>query len=80
MGEEILRVRAEELTTIRLIFNDGIVHEMPIDRVKEYALQSIDVSSDATHALNGMVRGLQYFSQKGSAPGIEFVVPVKKSP
>ena len=27
MTEEILKIKADELTTIRLIFEDGIIHE-----------------------------------------------------
>jgi hypothetical protein len=34
--EEILKIRAGELTTIRLLFYDGTVHELPIAKVRRY--------------------------------------------
>jgi hypothetical protein len=34
--EEILKIHAGELTTIRLLFYDGTIHELPIAIVRRY--------------------------------------------
>jgi hypothetical protein len=76
MTEEILKVKAEELTTIRLVFAGGVVHEMPLGEVKSYAVAA---STPQVHqALLALAKGLEYFSTKGVEPSVEFVVPVKR--
>jgi hypothetical protein len=36
MTEEILKIKAEELATIRLVFGNGVIHEMPLAEAKGY--------------------------------------------
>ncbi len=37
MTEKMLKVKVEELSTVRLVFGNGVVHEIPLDSVGEYA-------------------------------------------
>jgi hypothetical protein len=75
MTEEILKIKADELTTIRLIFEDGIIHEMPLKSAAGYAQSSQD--QRIKDALGMLVGGLDFFSKPNAYPSIEFVVPVK---
>jgi hypothetical protein len=77
MAEEILKIRAEELTTIRLLQEDGTAHEMPVSKVLRYYNKPEDPGAQA--ALNQIAEGLEFFSRKGVFPCLEFVIQVKKS-
>ena len=62
MTEDILKIRAEELAAIRLVFGNGEIDEMPIANAATY----FDVAHDAAmrSALQRIVNGLQYFSPR----------------
>ncbi len=77
MTEEILKIHAGELTTIRLLFDDGTVHELPIAKVHSYYDKPEDPVVQA--ALDKIADGLEFFSQSGKSPRLEFVIQVKKS-
>jgi hypothetical protein len=78
MTEEILKVRAEELQTIRLVFGNGEIHEMPLANVKDYEEAGERGNPDASRHLNMLARALAFFATKGVEPSVEFVVPISR--
>jgi hypothetical protein len=77
MTEELLKIRAEELTTIRLVFANKVVHEIPMDRVAEHAGECQD--DQLKRHLLALAQALRFFSSKKTDPSIEFVVPAQQS-
>jgi hypothetical protein len=78
MTEEILKIKAQELATIRLIFTGLDAQTVELDLAQAYVyLQRC--SDRALHtALSGLLSGLSYFSKKDVEPSLEFVIPVKR--
>jgi hypothetical protein len=76
MTEEILRIKAEELATIRLVFGKEKTVEMELPKAAAWAASSAD--DKLRVALIGLIDGLAYFSRKGVDPSVEFVIPVRK--
>jgi hypothetical protein len=81
MVEEIQKIRAEELSVIRLVFPDsqdsaGETVELTLAQAKAYAGRSHD--TDVRRHLCGIIDGLAYFSKKGVQPSVEFVVPISR--
>jgi hypothetical protein len=62
---EILKIRAEELSKVRLVFGDGVVHEVPFAGVKEYA--DAAGNPEVARHLGMLARALAFFSTKGRA-------------
>jgi hypothetical protein len=78
MTEELLTIRAEELAKIRLVFDSGEVHELPLGNVKEYADAADIGNPEVGRHLNMLTRALAFFSTKGVEPSVEFVIPIKR--
>jgi hypothetical protein len=76
--EENLKIRAEELATIRLVFGNGIIHEMPLAEAKGYGDAADSGNPEVSRHLNMLARALTFFSTKGVEPSIEFVVPISR--
>jgi hypothetical protein len=81
MTEEILKIKAEELATIRLIFadsqeSDGETVELTLSQAKTYADKSDD--RNVRDGLRSLIAGLTYFSKKGVEPSVEFVIPLMR--
>jgi len=74
MTEALLKIRAEELTTIRLVFANKIVHEIPIDNVKDYAGELSHDEHLQRHLL-ALGQAVRFFASKRTDPAVEFVVP-----
>lgn len=74
MTEAILKIRAEELTTIRLVFANKVVHEIPIDNVKNYAGEFHHDEQLQRHLL-ALGQAMRFFASKKTDPSVEFVVP-----
>jgi hypothetical protein len=72
--EEIQKIRAEEITTIRIVFETGEVHEMPVAGLARYAAADPEVKSH----LSMLAQCLEFFSKKTTKPSVEFVVPVQR--
>jgi hypothetical protein len=73
MTEAVLKIRAEELTTIRLVFATKVVHEIPIDNLKDYAVECQD--EQLKRHLLALGQAVRFFSSKRTDPSVEFVVP-----
>jgi hypothetical protein len=73
MTEAILKIKAEELTTIRLVFATKVVHEIPIDDLRDYAGQCQDEQTQ--RYLIALGQAVRFFASKRTDPAIEFVVP-----
>jgi hypothetical protein len=73
MTEAVLKIRAEELTTIRLVFASKVVHEIPIDNVGEYAGECRD--EQLKRHLLALGQAVRFFASKKTDPSVEFVVP-----
>ena len=78
MTEEILRIRAEELTTLRVTFAEqtGVVHELPIGEVRSYLASCQD--RQLREKLNFLADALQFFVDRQKDYSLEFSVPLKK--
>jgi hypothetical protein len=76
MVEEIQKIRAEEITTIRIVFDNGQVHEMPIGGLSSYAAGTGD--AQVKNHLSMLAQCLAFFSNRATTPSIEFVIPVKR--
>ena len=78
MTEELLKIKAQELATIRLVFTgeDSQTVELTLDNAKSWAARSSDGQLES--ALSGLITGLSYFSRKDVEPSIEFVIPIKR--
>jgi hypothetical protein len=74
MTEAMLKIRAEELTTIRLVFANKVVHEIPIDNVKNYADEFHHDEQLQRHLL-ALGQAVRFFASKKTDPSVEFVVP-----
>jgi hypothetical protein len=73
MTEAILKIKAEELTTIRLVFATKVVHEIPIDIVGQYAAEFQD--EQLKRHLLALGQAVRFFASKKTDPSVEFVVP-----
>jgi hypothetical protein len=73
--EEILKIRAEELKVIRLVF-PSVVHEVTLPNVAEYASGTCEDAETAKHLI-ALGAALLHFSSKATKPSIEFVVSHK---
>jgi len=73
--EEILRVRAQQLKTVRLVFSNEETHEIPLDTVGVYAEKCRD--DEVGKNLKALGKALTFFSSKATDPSIEFVIPIK---
>jgi hypothetical protein len=73
MTEAILKIKAEELTTIRLVFATKVVHEIPIDNVRDYAAECHD--EQLQRHLLALSQAVRFFASKRTDPAVEFVVP-----
>jgi hypothetical protein len=73
MTEAILKIKAEEMTTIRLVFATKVVHELPIDNLRDYAGECQDEQTQ--RYLLALGQALRFFASKRTDPTIEFVVP-----
>jgi hypothetical protein len=51
---------------------------MPREEVKTYANASCE--GKVSQARTALANSLQFLSQKGNGPGVEFVIPVKRQP
>jgi hypothetical protein len=76
-----MRIRAEELATIRLVFpddedGDGETVELKLSQARSYANKSED--REVRDNLLKLIAGLAYFSKKGVQPSVEFVIPIKR--
>jgi hypothetical protein len=76
MVEEIQKIRAEEITTVRIVFDNGQVHEMPVGGVSHYAQAMPD--QQVKNHLSMLAQCLTFFSSKTTKPSIEFVIPVQR--
>ena len=76
MTEEILKIRAEELKTIRLVFANKVVREMPVNIVDEYAGECED--EQLKRHLLALSQALRFFSSKKTDPSVEFVMPAQQ--
>ena len=79
MTEEILKIKAEELATIRLIFPDtktdtGETVELTLKQARSYATKA---KNEAGKHLGAILDALAYFSTKGVEPSLEFVISAK---
>jgi hypothetical protein len=74
--EEILKIRADELTTIRLVFANKIVREIPVHIVSEYAGECHD--EQLVRNLLALSQALRFFSSKKTDPTVEFVMPAQQ--
>lgn len=73
MVEHIIKVRIEELGTLRLDFNDGEIREIPASKVAASEYVHGQRTENARHLAN-LAEAICYFSKKGANPAIEFVV------
>jgi hypothetical protein len=73
MTEAILKIKAEELTTIRLVFATKVVHEIPIDNLRDYAGEFPD--EQVKRHLLALGQAVRFFASKRTDPAVEFVVP-----
>lgn len=78
MTKETITVRIEELQTIRLVFQAGLVHEMPLTELKAYAERLPDELSETKKALIALASNLQFLSRRDVTPSVEFVMPVER--
>ncbi len=60
MTKEIITIRVEELQTIRLAFPKGVVHEMPLGELKQYAGGLPDELTGLKKALEALADNLQF--------------------
>ena len=72
MGERVYRFGAAELTRIRLKLDNGIIHEVPLGEIYEYAQSSVD--PNVKKHLAELANALTYFSDEKNYPGIEFTL------
>ena len=75
MTKETITIRIEELQTIRLLYPKGVVHEMPLGELKEYADGISGKLPELTKALVTLANTLQFLSRRDVTPSIEFVMP-----
>jgi hypothetical protein len=73
MTEAILKIKAEELTTIRLVFASKVVHEIPIDNLGQYTGDFQD--EQLKRHLLALGQAVRFFASKRTDPSVEFVVP-----
>jgi hypothetical protein len=78
MTKETVTVRIEELQTIRLVFPDGLVHEMPLSNLKVYAERLPNELPELKQPLVTLADNLQFLSRRGVTPSVEFVMPVER--
>jgi hypothetical protein len=76
MTKETITIRIEELQTIRLVFPDGLVHEMPLGGLKRYADNLPDKLAELKQALAALADTIQFLSRRDVTPSVEFVMPV----
>ena len=78
MVEEIQKIKAEDLKTIRLVFPDapsdpGYTVELTLEQAKGWADKS--ENADVRRALRGIIDGLTFFSRRDVQPAVEFICP-----
>jgi hypothetical protein len=71
MGENIYRLKAEEIKTIRLLFKDESARELPISMAANHE-EVMDREDDKQ--LRQLAKAIQHFSSKATNPSIEFVI------
>jgi hypothetical protein len=76
MGEQILKIQAEDLTRVRLVFGNGTVHEIPLARVDDYAVECHE--GDLKRHLRDLADAIRFFSTNRTDPSIEFAVSVER--
>jgi len=74
MGETILKVNISELQTVRLKFENDVVHEIHADKLEEYANASHD--GEQREQLLNLAKAIKFFSRSNAYPSIEFSLPV----
>ena len=77
MDEEIQKIKASELQTIRIVEDDGKVLEMmPIGKAVTFKASSPDQTYN--DHLNRLAAAITYFSHTSTKPMVEFVIPFKR--
>lgn len=79
MSEEILKISLKELTTVRLKRRDGVIVEMPLDRVSEYSKEqriANQMSADVSDTMANLHAALDNAQSMPDGYEIEFVLPV----
>jgi hypothetical protein len=77
MTEELLRIRVDELTKIRLVHRDGDVHEVPLENISNY-VHDPKMSPPVGHAIQRLAEALKFLSANGHEPSVEFLIPIKR--
>jgi hypothetical protein len=78
LTKEIITVRVEELQTVRLAFPKGVVHEMPLGELKQYAVALPDELTGLKQALETLADTLQFLARRDVTPSVEFVIPARQ--
>ena len=76
MVEEIQKIRVEEMKTVRIVFDEGNVHEIAVSSLQKYATNLPDAT--VQNHLSMLAQCLTFFSNRGTKPSIEFVIPVQR--
>jgi hypothetical protein len=77
MADGIQKIRVEEMNTVRLVFDVGYVHEIAVSSLAKYAATSV-TDNDVKNHLSMLAQCFSFFSNRGTKPSIEFVLPVKR--